>query len=537
MKNILLLMHRFPISRITDAVGMLLVVAFLAIASLNWHEVNELKIGGPRYSRIVDAKDLVADILPPPMYIVEAFLEANILVAHPDQLPVRSSALSRLKSEYDAERQRWSQVDLPPSMKSTLLVELHREVERFWQELKEVFTPSIAQGKRAEAADSMGRLAEHFESHRKQILALVGEANGYLATAETDARQAERELRTISLTLSGLILAVFVGLTVATRYVVTNPLATVAHRMTSLIKGELKVDIPFQERSNEIGAMASSLVVFRDAMTVKARMEREEEENRRKLDDERSLREQEKTDASSRQVLALRAMVETVERETKTAVGGIVALMQDMTGVSREMSETAGRLSVDSEFVAEAADQTLNAMRQTSKTTAELAASIEQVAGQVQSTRTATLSSVSASKGANEAIHHVAELVDAIGGFAGVITEIALKTKLLALNAGVEAARSGEHGLGFAIIAREVKDLSDQTSKATESINDVIGRVKGTTALALSAVNDIVRSIEAVEKTSGEMAKAVDQQVAATRSIAANVTETERSTAGVTAKI
>ena len=126
--------------------------------------------------------------------------------------------------------------------------------------------------------------------------------------------------------------------------------------------------------------------------------------------------------------------------------------------------------------------------------------------------------------------------VDAIGGFAGVITEIALKTKLLALNTEVEAARSGEHGLGFAIIAREVKDLSDQTSKATESINDVIGRVKGTTALALSAVNDIVRSIEAVEKTSGEMAKAVDQQVAATRSIAANVTETERSTAGVTAK-
>jgi len=145
MKNILLLMHRFPISRITDAVGMLLVVAFLAIASLNWHEVNELKIGGPRYSRIVDAKDLVADILPPPMYIVEAFLEANILVAHPDQLPVRSSALSRLKSEYDAERQRWSQVDLPPSMKSTLLVESHREVERFWHELNEFFTPSIAQ--------------------------------------------------------------------------------------------------------------------------------------------------------------------------------------------------------------------------------------------------------------------------------------------------------------------------------------------------------------------------------------------------------
>ena len=94
MKNILLLMHRFPISRITDAVGMVLVVAFLAIASLNWHEVNELKIGGPRYSRIVDAKDLVADILPPPMYIVEAFLEANILLGHPDQLPVRSSALS-----------------------------------------------------------------------------------------------------------------------------------------------------------------------------------------------------------------------------------------------------------------------------------------------------------------------------------------------------------------------------------------------------------------------------------------------------------
>jgi uncharacterized protein YoxC len=176
-------------------------------------------------------------------------------------------------------------------------------------------------------------------------------------------------------------------------------------------------------------------------------------------------------------------------------------------------------------------------MRRTSVTTTELSKSIEQVASKVQLAREATMNSVAGSKSASEAIASLATSVGTIAGFAEVITQIALKTKLLALNAGVEAARAGEHGLGFAVIAREVKELSEQTSEATEKIDDIIDQVGGTTKSALSAVSEISHSIQSVEQASKEIVHAIDQQVEATRSIAENIAATEHLAEEVAGKI
>jgi methyl-accepting chemotaxis protein len=530
-------MFKLTIAGAAKLIGLLL-VANLAIATLvTSYEIDTIKIGGTRYAKIVDAKDLVADVLPPPLYVVEALLEAYRLVAGQESVAHVQKTLQRLRSEYDTEWQRWTRSDVPDELRSTLVEQSHRHVLQFWREMDDVFLPAAERNDRAAVSESLGRLATYFLAHRAVILKVIDKSNAYLKATEAEANSAERSLRLLGWSMIAFMIAVLIALMVATSRIVTSPLTALSVRMKALTEGNLQAQIPFLDRHNEIGEMARSLVVFRDAALAKQRMQQEAEESRAKLEDERLLREREKIQISERQISAMQNMVENVERETKDAVGGIVAMMEDMTDVSYNMSENASRLSVDSGSVTEAANAALGAMRRTSVTTSELSNSIDLVSSKVQLAREATMNSVAGSKSASEAIASLATSVGTIAGFAEVITQIALKTKLLALNAGVEAARAGEHGLGFAVIAREVKELSEQTSEATEKIDDIIEQVGGTTKSALNAVAEISRSIQSVEQTSNDIVLAIDKQVSATRSIAENISATEHLAEEVAAKI
>jgi hypothetical protein len=133
-----------------------------------------------------------------------------------------------------------------------------------------------------------------------------------------------------------------------------------------------------------------------------------------------------------------------------------------------------------------------------------------------------------------QALHHA---VAEIGGITTLITDIARMTSLLAINAGVEAARAGTMGLGFAVIAKEVKSLSEQTSNATNRIVNLISQVERSTSGAVDAVAEISTIIQTVNQVSVTMSESIKQQVQSTRLIAANVTETTVAVAEVTTRI
>jgi methyl-accepting chemotaxis protein len=110
-----------------------------------------------------------------------------------------------------------------------------------------------------------------------------------------------------------------------------------------------------------------------------------------------------------------------------------------------------------------------------------------------------------------------------IGEVIQLISDIAAKTNLLALNATVEAARAGEAGKGFAVVAAEVKNLADQTSKATDRISDQIGNIQDATEGVVSKSRDIYRTIEEINEVSAAIAAAVEEQGAATNDISDKV--------------
>ena len=111
------------------------------------YALSDVKVGGPLYDKIKLGNDLVADILPPPEYVIESYLEATLALQQSGSTRgTRRDRLIQLKKEYDERREFWSKSDLDPAIKSKLIEDSHREVQRFWTAIEQVFLPALAKG-------------------------------------------------------------------------------------------------------------------------------------------------------------------------------------------------------------------------------------------------------------------------------------------------------------------------------------------------------------------------------------------------------
>ena len=112
-----------------------------------------------------------------------------------------------------------------------------------------------------------------------------------------------------------------------------------------------------------------------------------------------------------------------------------------------------------------------------------------------------------------------------IGNVVSLITSIAEQTNLLALNATIEAARAGDAGKGFAVVASEVKDLAQETAKATGDIFTRVQAIQTDAEAAVEAIGKIVDVIEKINNYSTMIASAVEEQTSTTTEISRSITE------------
>ena len=175
------------ISRAIFAFGVLTVVGLVAVIFASNYALSQLKVGGPLYSKIKLGNDLIADILPPPAYMIEAYLEATLALQDPSTVAARRDRLAQLKKDYDERREFWVKSDLEPVLKTRLVDKSHGHVQRFWNLVEQSFLPALAKADTAQAAKSYKDIAAAYTAHRAVIDDIVKQANDDNAAAEAEA--------------------------------------------------------------------------------------------------------------------------------------------------------------------------------------------------------------------------------------------------------------------------------------------------------------------------------------------------------------
>jgi methyl-accepting chemotaxis protein len=304
---------------------------------------------------------------------------------------------------------------------------------------------------------------------------------------------------------------------------VTRPLATITALTERLAAGDSAFEVPYTDRSNEVGALAKALAVFKDNASAVGRMHAEQEEMKHKADDEKR---KAMADLAGKFEASVQAVVRDVFNEAR-------AMQQAAQG----MSETANKASDRASFVATACQQASSNVQTVASAAGELSSSISEISQRVAQAATVADKAAADGQRTNDTVQGLAAAAHKIGEVIDLINQIASQTNLLALNATIEAARAGEAGKGFAVVASEVKSLASQTAKATDEIGAQITAIQAETNQVVGNIESIRATIMEVNEISSSIAAAVEEQGAATQAIAHSVQEAASGTDQVSQNI
>jgi methyl-accepting chemotaxis protein len=300
---------------------------------------------------------------------------------------------------------------------------------------------------------------------------------------------------------------------------VVAPLGAITGAMQRLAKGELDLTVPGAARQDEVGTMAASVEVFRQNALETERMRAGQ-------------REQEARFAAER-----KASMHALADQFAAAVGGIVDAVASSATELEAAASTLTHTATDAQRIATgiaaASGQASANVQSVASATEELASSVGEIGRQVQESSDIAGQAVKQAERTDARIAELSQAAARIGDVVKLITAVAEQTNLLALNATIEAARAGEAGRGFAVVASEVKALAAQTAKATEEIGTQIASMQGATRDSVGAIKEIGGTIGRISEIAGAIAAAVEEQGAATQEISRNVQQAAQGTAQV----
>jgi len=303
---------------------------------------------------------------------------------------------------------------------------------------------------------------------------------------------------------------------------VSAGITSIVTPMQALGKGDLTAMVPHQGENTEIGAMADTLQVFKQALIAK-----------KAADEAAALDAEAKIERGRR--------VDAITRNFESMIGEIV---QTVSSASTQLEASAGTLSATAErsqalttAVAAASEEASTNVQSVASATEELSSSVTEISRQVQESARMATDAVGQARTTNDRVSELSKAASRIGDVVELINTIAGQTNLLALNATIEAARAGEAGRGFAVVASEVKALAEQTAKATGEIGQQITGIQAATQESVTAIKEISGTIERLSEISSAIAAAVEEQGAATEEISRNVQQAAQGTQQVSSNI
>ncbi len=389
---------------------------------------------------------------------------------------------------------------------------LFTRFEQQWGQYLTLHRQIVALSRRNEntAATALFRDAadKGFQEVGQALDAMIDHNNRGAAKANDDADAVYAQ------SSSTLIVALVIGIAVCLGGAlmmirgVSSPIGAMTEAMRRLAGGDKTTAIPFANRGDEIGAMATAVQVFKDGLIEADRLAAEQAAEQA---------------AKLRRTEAVERLIASFEEQVADALRNVAAAATELDTTAQSMAVTARQTNDQAANAAAAAEQTSANVQTVASAAEEMSSSIGEIGSQVTRSTGIAGQAVQEAGRTTDSVRGLADAAHRIGAVVQLITNIAGQTNLLALNATIEAARAGEAGKGFAVVASEVKQLANQTARATEDIVGQINGIRDATGEAVAAVRGISQTIAQVSRIASGIAAAVDQQSAATRDIARSV--------------
>lgn len=354
----------------------------------------------------------------------------------------------------------------------------------------------------------------------KQVEDLV--STNLISAAETALASARNKLLlTLALSLGSLCIAALACFLVGRS--ITKPLSDLQGAMGDVANGAFDAHISGANRGDEIGDMARAVEVFRDQGQAAEKLKADQREAEQRAAEEKRA--------------SLNSMADELESSIGQMLDGLARSSGELETTARSMRELATTTNDEASSVSAASASATQNVETVAAAATELSTAIGEVTSQISRSAELTLASQAASEKTDGQMKNLAEAAGRIGSVMELIQEIAEQTNLLALNATIEAARAGEAGKGFAVVASEVKDLANQTAKATGEISQNVSRVQEETQSAARAMTEISQKISEINSVTTTVSGAVEQQSSATLEISRNAESTAEMNRNVSTSI
>ncbi len=369
---------------------------------------------------------------------------------------------------------------------------------------------------RTDALAALSETTSYARALQSAVSRLVSDVQATVKTQTEAANAQSLQAQTVLIVLGAiaLVAALLIGWLVVLRSIVGR-LSRLSGAMRRLAEGDLTVATP-KSGTDEIGAMAAAMEVFRaNALAVKESEKHAAEESARVASERRRARLE---------------LADTFEGTVKSVVDQVASSVHSLRNTADSVSQTADETQREAGEAATLSQHATQNAQPVAAAAEELLASIREISRQVNRSSQVTRVAVQDAEKTNSIVDTLNSATGRIDEVVKLINGIAGQTNLLALNATIEAARAGDAGKGFSVVASEVKNLAGQTAKATDEIQRHIAQVQSTTSDVVAAIREIVLTIQQLDEIASVVAAAVEQQGAATQEIARNVSEAASST-------
>ncbi len=477
-------MQRFTQWKLSLKLAALVAVALLGsmlFGGVAFNTLSTVKVGGPVYNDIIQGKDLIADVLPPPEYVIESYLVVHQM-ERASKGPELDSLIEhgkRLRHEYEERHDFWAKQLPEGTLRRALVERAHDPATRFFEVRDRELIPALLASDRQRVADlGAGPLKQSYEEHRRAIDEVVRLSTAAHVAYEQNAAEVVAG-KTRWLILVGLLVAaVNIWLAVLITRNLTQRISRGVEAAKQVARGDLSSAI-IVDGNDETGVLLGALKDMTQALGSLISRVKE----------------------SSVALMSTATQISATSKEQESTVNGFSASTAEIAAAAKQISATSQELV-----------STMNEVSSVAASSAALAQAGTVGLGQMDDTMQKLSTSTSAISSKLSVIRERASDINLV---VTTITKVADQTNLLSVNAAIEAEKAGEYGLGFLVVAREIRRLADQSAVATLDIEQMVRQMQGAVSAGVMEMDkfteEVRGGVRAVAQVSSQLGEIIEQ--------------------------